>query len=69
MLRILSSFMMGFVCDLGPTFLMSLTIFFCIFTRGSIYWLEVFSVPQMVIAPIKCPGQRRPRIGCSCSPD
>lgn len=50
----LSSRMMGLVCVLGGTFLMSLVIFFCILIRGWSWVLVGLSVPHTEIAPIKC---------------
>ena len=54
MLRILSSVMIGFVCDRGGRFFMILMIFFCALMIGCMYVFVRSLVPQTVIAPIKC---------------
>ena len=54
MLRILSSVMMGLVCVLGRTFLMSLMIFLCMMWSGWMYVLLVSDVPQMEMLLIRC---------------
>ena len=54
MLRILSFAMMGLVCVLGRTFLMSLMIFLCMMLSGWMYVLLVSDVPQMEMLLMRC---------------